>query len=975
MNTTFWAIVYQSFLIVLAVLRWSGPLPANPDSLVAFQAKAQSLAFLEAGQRDSADYYFYRSLSFFSLQDNLVEALRLYAGFAKVLRNKSNNPQASLAVLRESYDGLWRVPATEAEGVRLAWNHANEGYGCKRLGNFSCARDAYEKAREVYLQFKKEDFAIAHYIYSELGNLYTRLGDYERALYYLERTYRARAKEKQYSKAAETLNDIGIIYQSLGRFNKAVNSCMKGLQLPKVEPLSQSMLQVNLGLAYLHQGKLQACRKYSNEAIRQLEQLKNGRQTRQAMLYKASALENLARSYEGSLQPAQALRYYKKSLQTLEEVYGTTQRREIAKVLVRIARVQLSLKWTGKAMQSLLSATNALLPNWLFGQNEALPSPDELYAENTFQAIFEAQANAFEQKYRQNGSLDDLEKALRCFELMDIVGQMLWSHYWFESDKRIQLHGTVQGLEKAMQLGFELYSKAPSKPLMRRLFALCERGKNRLLLESLLDPLKPANASLSDGLQHAVRQLADQMVLLEKQLFDLKGEKDDLRKDSVKALLFELKKEQILLRKELESAHPQFADWLFRDSTTDLSVLQQRLQSDECLLDYFLGDSSLFVFVIKPNSSQLHRLPFDGQIRTQITAMRAGIYGYQLSDQQSEALYNSTSKQYARAAHQLYQILIEPLKSDLSEKLIIIPDGVLGYLPFEALLTKPAGSPPLPFNELSYFIRQKTISYSYSANLLMRMEQYPFRRSSNRLLAVAPVFETEQQIVTSGARDDLGPLHFNIQEAESIVELMGGECLLGAKATKATFQAMASDYNILHLATHGKANDIRGDFAFLAFTNSGNDKMDYLLFNRELYQMNLPADMVVLSACETGIGELQKGEGIVSMTSGFVKAGVKSIITSLWSVNDQVSADLMRGFYKKLLEGNNKAEAIQQAKLFYLNPPNPALAHPYFWAGFVAIGDMEALQFKPKTSTFTWHWVGLAALLVFAFLFLRQLRQ
>ena len=165
-------------------------------------------------------------------------------------------------------------------------------------------------------------------------------------------------------------------------------------------------------------------------------------------------------------------------------------------------------------------------------------------------------------------------------------------------------------------------------------------------------------------------------------------------------------------------------------------------------------------------------------------------------------------------------------------------------------------------------------------------------------------------------------------------------------------------YSVIHLSTHGKADDRVGDYSFLAFTEIPDSLENEYLYVRDLYNLRLNADMVVLSACETGIGELQRGEGILSLARGFTYAGAKSIINSLWSVNDQSTKFLMERFYTYLLEGLDKDAALRQAKLDYL--ASGENADPYFWAAFVPVGDMSPVELKDKNINWLWGLGGIS---------------
>jgi CHAT domain-containing protein len=180
-----------------------------------------------------------------------------------------------------------------------------------------------------------------------------------------------------------------------------------------------------------------------------------------------------------------------------------------------------------------------------------------------------------------------------------------------------------------------------------------------------------------------------------------------------------------------------------------------------------------------------------------------------------------------------------------------------------------------------------------------------------------------------------------------VTQLLGGSALYGSEASLDAFRRLAPEYRVLHLSTHGKADDRAGDYAFLALGVPGDTSTFDKLYARDLYGIGLNADLVVLSACETATGKLRRGEGIVSLARAFSFAGAKSLVTSLWKVNDSATKNLLVDFYRHLHKGQSKDAALRQAKLNFLKnnlDVDANLLHPFFWAGFVAVGDMRAIK-------------------------------
>ena len=184
------------------------------------------------------------------------------------------------------------------------------------------------------------------------------------------------------------------------------------------------------------------------------------------------------------------------------------------------------------------------------------------------------------------------------------------------------------------------------------------------------------------------------------------------------------------------------------------------------------------------------------------------------------------------------------------------------------------------------------------------------------------------------------------KEIGLISKIYKGTYLYGQEAHLHKFKTLASSHQILHLSTHGQADDRIGDYAYLAFADSKNRSGFKKLYARDLYNLSLNADMVMLSACETGVGQLQKGEGIISLARGFAYAGAKSIFPTLWKVNDEKTKELVVDFYSFLQEGKAKDTALYLAKLNQIKRYKGygEASHPYFWAALIGIGDMRPIE-------------------------------
>ncbi|RMG77506.1 MAG: CHAT domain-containing protein, partial [Bacteroidetes bacterium] len=406
------------------------------------------------------------------------------------------------------------------------------------------------------------------------------------------------------------------------------------------------------------------------------------------------------------------------------------------------------------------------------------------------------------------------------------------------------------------------------------------------------------------------------------------------------------------LRKKNRSQHPVL-DQILAPKTLSVEEVRARFltTSRDAFLEYFVGDSSVFAFLILPDTLQILEMKKDFPLEARVREMRTGIYGY--FEPESNLTYKNAARQYAAAATELYDKIFKPLEPFLPRqaRLTIVPDGALGYIPFEALLEKMPEN-PLDFRSQATLIRSHTISYACSAGLLWEMKTQKSNAAPlPKVLAFAPSFGgdwkklAENRGLNVNLRgNQLGPLKNNVPEIRAIKSQFAADLFEGAAATEARFRALAGKYSILHLATHGVVNDRMGDFSFLAFHEIKDDLENEWLFNREIYDLRLNADLVVLSACETGVGVFKRGEGIISLARGFSYAGAKSLVTSLWKVDDAGTKNLMEIFYRNLKNGQPKDEALRAAKLELIENPNKDYAPPFFWAAFIAIGDMRPLS-------------------------------
>ena len=202
------------------------------------------------------------------------------------------------------------------------------------------------------------------------------------------------------------------------------------------------------------------------------------------------------------------------------------------------------------------------------------------------------------------------------------------------------------------------------------------------------------------------------------------------------------------------------------------------------------------------------------------------------------------------------------------------------------------------------------------------------------------------------------------EEVKMISEIFGGKYFYDTEASEATFKNNVDRYKLVHLALHTEIDSLHPEHLKIKFSNADtHDGEDNILFGHEVYTINIPADLVVLSACNTGVGKMNQGEGILSVGSAFQYAGAKSLLLSRWNISDQTTPEVMKFFYTNIKKGMSKSEALQKAKIDYLDSADFLASPPYYWGSFYILGDVSPVELTGFYSN-TFFYVGILVLLL-----------
>lgn len=865
--------------------------------------------------------------------DQLIDSAMIHIpaawGNNNPIRGSCLSLKADLLMLKQEYRGalekyqeataITRALARSEDDIGIAFAMAKEANAYVSVNNVDQALKNYLRAISILKEKTPEDEVNLARLYHSIAVAFDRLLDFERSLYYNQKAleiYERRNMMRDADANAIYLN-IGACYQGLKQLDKAIEYLQIGVGKSKVAQGEHHHRLINLytrlGGVYEEQNQLDSAALYYDKAIGVVG-YHHGKE--HFLISELLAIKGIVVAQQGNYQAA-------------------------ADILDQSRRNYLATKE---------NATDAIAPFTLISLNYQL-------------------AQAYFKLGQANSSIPNFALASTLFEELSQRMTEARQRFTGQQAKEMLNYGLPIIYDWAIQTELVLGEAKGNPKHDQQAFAYAENAKAILLLESLQEAKAKQIIGVPDSTIRQEQEIQERINGAERQAF-LLAQAGEENTDSamlvVQDQLYNLRNDYEALKKKIEKDNPSFYQLKYQLAGIRLEeVKQQVLSAEQTLLEYFVGDSSLFVFLVQKDYHEIVEVKRDFPLEEWVEDLVQSLTSYYRLpiEKRTDQIYKESLQSYIQLAQQLYQKLIDPIEDRLTtSELIIVPDGTLNYLPFGALL---AGKPGRANQFATYpFLENRlTISYCYSSTLLREMKQKKHRKAATgSIIAFAPfseagrtrrdtIFEVAIEQLPSGqdtliATDrirsgELVALPSSGVEAQKVSEIWSGRCLLGSEASEAEFKSVAENYRIIHLSTHGVI-DTSSDYSFLAFAQDADQTENEYLYIRELYNLLLNADMVVLSACKTALGRLQSGEGVISLARGFAFAGAKSIVTTLWVANDEATKDLMIDFHQELKQQKSKDRALKAAKA-KLQKDN-TFAHPFFWASFIAVGDMSPLQ-------------------------------
>ncbi len=916
----------------------------------------------------------------YEVKGNLKKCLAL----AKVAYQKSNNEFEILDSTFAYY--------TDLLGVYYCLN-----------GHFDSAQSYFLKAIEINKKTVGKNHSNYFSAVNNLAFAYEKMGKYYEAEPLLLEVLNLEANKlgKNHPDYAITLNNLAILYIHIGRNQDAESLVLEALAIEKNyygdSSYEYAISLNNLCTIYFKSKKFEKAAQLYQKVIE--IQRKNFGENH---FYYANPLNNLAKVYFGMEKYEQTIGLYKESLDLYRRIYGANnpiycnvvnnlalsheklgnlnQAKDLlleaveiianselknhprhAIYLNNLARINTKLGKSNIARQQIskaLSITSGVTLNFNLNEHNidyytaiAFPSNQHILVFlKTLETMFDFLL------YNKDTNSKKLQSYIAELSIHLLIRTK--NSYRTEKDKLIVLTETHKWILKR----FAMLNITNEKGLA---FELAELNKSVLLLEATKSTKAYQISDLPEQLIRKEFKLHSMYDSLENKLYQYKSQ---YKKDSIRKIINEVNIQLNEFKNLLEEKYPKYVALKFQSNKISIPLIQNKLKKNEALLEYMVGDTLIYAFYIDKHRASITPLKVQQQqLKIQLDKLRTSISNTNLIKEYLDSTYYN----FQESAYWCYQNLVAPIIRGTQDKttLIIVADQELSQIPFEVFLAKKP-SENTPVKNLNYLIKDYAISYHYSASLWLENQFNIDQLNKNsKMLAIAAQYNTNLQTNRKNTSLRINQQYTALPEAQNEVKELaksfeGYFCFDSVTTTKQEFIKMASNYNIIHLAMHGVLDQDEPIFSGLAFSNTRNVIDPNLLHAYEISKLKLSAKLAVLSACDTGYGQFEQGNGMASLARAFMYAGVPALVVSMWQVDDLATSKIIQQFYENLSEGMNKAEALRHAKLTYINNAHGLQAHPLYWAPFVQIGQHNPIQVTKKTNWIFWFGGGLILIMI-----------
>ncbi len=781
-------------------------------------------------------------------------------------------------------------------------------------GRFDLAKENLEAALNLFTESQQSNSTEATQCLASLASYYVATGKYNQAEEYETAALQLKRKVKgeNSEEVAASYNNLGLIYlasdpdKAIEYYEKALSTYQK---IHDANHPKMAIANTNLGIAYNQLKLFGDAINYFEAAKKIWEKIYPNGHPNQSIV-----LRNLGRAYALQKNPKAAIEYYKQAITIYQKAYES-KHPDLASAYNELGAIYLRQNDYDEAINHFQRALIANSPSFQSEDIKQNPNGIEFYNPSVLVYSLNLKAQALEEKYLgKTLKLEDLKIALNCLYSSDSLIDEIRHQSSDENDKLALGSRAAEVYEDGVRIAMIISENVlRPQPYLEKAFYFAEKSKSAVLQESIADAQAKSFSGIPAALLEEEKTIKSTIAFITQKLAQKPSEQElqQLRKQ-----LFDANALYRSFIARLEKDYPNYFNLKFSQPTLKVSDIQRSISNETAVLSYFIAEKNnkLYLFQITTKSLKAKIISLPPNLERTIKGFTNGI------------LYSEFNT-YQKSANILSPVLLPSLPSSIKE-LIIIPTGKLSTLPFEALTTsRIKGS---DFSQVEYAVRRYAIGYEFSSSLLIQKKETAEVPNPSIFLCAPVRFDIET---------GLSELPGTQQEVNTIASLFQGrnKSVLFADANEVTIKSPeVSSYQYLHFATHGIVDEVNPESSRIFL--SAFAKEDGNLYAGEIYNLNLNAQLTVLSACQTGLGKVSKGEGVIGLSRALVYAGSKNIIVSFWSVADESTSLLMTDFYTLLLKQKNPSfkRALQQSKLKMIE--SGKYAAPFYWAPFVLIG-------------------------------------
>lgn len=869
------------------------------------------------------------------------------------------------------------VEAFGKEDYNVARCLSEMGTCYNRLGDYESALKNHEQALEIQQRTFQLPRLEVGKTYNSMGTASWYLGDSHNALEYFQasKAILISISGPEHPDMAAVYTGIGLAQADLGNFKTAYENFDMAIKAANSQPgLLDSrglLLFGNIGFALFLQKDYSKALEYF-QLGEELFLKESSRGSFSGIFHL-----NYGHAHLGLGEVEQAMSHFRTSASLLKEQFGP-KNPKVSFPYIGMGMVYEEKGESRAALDMYQKAINSLCGGISYRDHVLTGATNKITSRSGLLRALGLKARVLADQYRgDEGAWHQLRSAMETSRLAAGLIDSMWVDHSEAFKVEMQLTGS-----RLFEIGIEaanLLQRDPNEEnALNVAWKLAEKNKAGLLLQAI----RELNAKQVAGIpQELVEQDREQKILMS--YYNKRAIEETAKSNPEEARLSLYQAKSLLHKRQRDSLlaifktqYPKYYQLKYKLDVAAISQVQSYLSEDEALIAYFHGDSNVYVFSISPTTFHLHAFANDSTFKELLHEMK-GRFQNAYSIQNKMATSINEYRDFSQSAFELYQLLLAPAIDSLPQNprhLILIPDGPLGTFPFDILLTqRPSDSDQVNYRDLPYLLRTYRTSYAWSATVLLEDQLFPELQNTHAdynygLLAIAPPYATpeagEIEPDFDVPRDSLDlltlnrtaffrggppkPLRFTKPEAKALQDRFGAEILIDTNATEEQFEKMGSQARILHIGAHGMLNPDHPEYSNIALLPSASDSGQYdgRLHISEIYNLELKAELVVLPVCNSGAGENQRGEGILSMARAFRYAGCENVVASQWEVDDESAMQVSLNFYENLSQGMGKAEALRRAKLKQLEEGGTDKAHPFYWAPMVLIGEDTPVELQ-----------------------------